>query len=370
MRSYRQNDFMPNARAIVRRGLRTLNGLSGDVDVKMPPFYDISHWITVNNWAAINPKPLLMGTKATEADDYKDPTFPEYFGKMRTVVGCRRLAYHFFRKNVDAVRQANWFVDYITPYITVDDVLALDFEEGGETAPQLWAFLNRVKQRRPNNLIIIYSRKNLMDPIVMTESEKAFFKTFPTWPAGYPTDPDPYTTTPPGYIPDQSKWGPCWAWQYSDDGVVQGFEGNNIDLNLLEPAFIKWLGGSVPPDPEPPDPPPGGTMYGKVIVGSLNIRAQPNSNNTTNPPIGLLQLNDIVEADSESNGWWLLKRITRAGVGVALPGPVCYAYEGTNNGYIQEIPQPPVQSGGPKSVLVEDANGKLWRSTTFTEFGP
>lgn len=214
-------------------------------EIKLPPFYDISHWKIVTNWEEIFPHPLLMGTKATQGISYRDPTFPEYFTKMKDIVHCRRLAYHYFEKTMNPVQQADWFINYIEPYIDDDDILCLDFEQGGETAPNLWAFLDRVHQRRPNNQLMIYSRKNLMDPVVMNEAEKAYFKSIPTWPAGYPNDPSDFTSTPPGYIPDQSKWGPAWAWQYTDSGHVTGIDGDT-DCNLMEPALIEWLGEEVP----------------------------------------------------------------------------------------------------------------------------
>jgi hypothetical protein len=55
-----------------------------------------------------------------------------------------------------------------------------------------------------------------------------------------------YTTTPAGYIPDQTKWGPVWFWQYTDQGPVQGITGG-ADSNLVEPAAIQWLGEPIPP---------------------------------------------------------------------------------------------------------------------------
>lgn len=210
----------------------------GGSAIDLPACYDVSHWITLIKWEALDPKPLWMFTKATESDNYKDPTFPEYFTKMKTVVGCGRGAYHFFRKSVDPVRQANWFIDYIQPYLTDDDILVLDFEEGGETASQLWGFLNRVQYRRPNNIILNYSRKNLMDPIYMNSYEKAFFKQIHTWVAGYPINPvPPYSTTPAAYIPDSTKWGSPWLWQYATNGHPAGTV-NDIDCNVMEQPFI------------------------------------------------------------------------------------------------------------------------------------
>lgn len=228
---------------------RTRTGQVGGV--KIPPFYDISHWKEVDDWEGMSPPPLLMGTKATQGTNYRDPTFIEYFQNFKDRLHCRRLAYHFFEKTLNPVQQADWFANYIRPYITDDDILCLDFEQGGETAPNLWAFTDHLHFLFPNNLVVFYSRKNLADPIVMNNTEKSFFKSHPFWTAGYPTDYTPYTTTPAGYIPDQTKWGPVWFWQYTDQAPVHGIV-NGCDGNLIEAVAIEWL-GETPPPPEGED---------------------------------------------------------------------------------------------------------------------
>lgn len=236
------NLFSSDTQYVLERGVQAV--YTGPV--KTPAFYDISHWKIVTDWEEIFPHPILMGTKATQGTSYRDPTFIEYFTNIKNIVKCRRLAYHYFEKTMNPVSQADWFISYVGPYITDDDILCLDFEQGGETASMLWAWMDRVHTLKPNNLIIIYSRKNLADPIVMNSSEKEFFKSYPFWTAGYPTDPSQYTTTPTMYIPDQAKWGPVWAWQYTDQGPVEGIE-NGCDCNLVEPDFVQWLGaGEIP----------------------------------------------------------------------------------------------------------------------------
>lgn len=333
--------------------------------IHQPPAYDLSHWKTVTDWYNIQPHPLLMGTKATQGTSYKDPTFVDYFTNFKTKVQCKRLAYHYFEKTMDPVAQANWFLNFVNPYLELNDVLALDFEQGGETASQLWAFMNRLDQVRPRNLKMFYSRKNLADPISMTNAEKEFFKSKPFWTAGYPTYPENYTTTPPSYIPDQSKWGPVWLWQYTDQGPVIGIT-NGADTNLIEPPFITWLGGEIE---QPPDQ--GGTVNktGKVVTASLNIRARPDdTNNTTNPPIGSLMQNDIVTSDQQTpTNWWTITSITRGGGMIMPPAQVCWASAGTTTIYIQEIvTPPPTNPVPPQKVTVANDDGSKWESTSFT----
>lgn len=209
--------------------------------IKTPPCYDISHWKDVPDFRLIDPKPLLFITKATEAApgtayNHTDDKFVEFFtGAMS--IGAARGAYHFNRKSVDGRKQAEHFINVISRQdILSSDLLILDVEEGGEKASQLWMWFEVVRAAYPDNLLMLYSRANVLNAITMTESEKAYFKKIYTWPAGYPYFPDLYTSIPKGYIPDQSKFGPAVLWQYSAHGKVTGIIGD-VDLNLITPEF-------------------------------------------------------------------------------------------------------------------------------------
>lgn len=250
--------------------------LATGVTIKKPPFYDFSHWEIIEDWNALasSPdRPLLFGTKATENTFYKDPTFPEYFTKAKSILGSRRLAYHFFRKSANPTLQANFFIDYIEPYITNDDILCLDVEEGGETASMLWAFTEQVKKRRPNNMYIIYSGKYILNAIVMTAGEKEYFKKIKTWIANYPDNPNDYDYIPSWVHADPERWGECIAWQYSDRGIVTGVD-SETDLNLMSNGFVEWLGGTTTP-PEPPEPPVEPPTDETLYVGKVKASATP-----------------------------------------------------------------------------------------------
>jgi len=204
--------------------------------IKSPPCYDISHYETVTNFSAISPRPLLMITKATEGGSITDGKFVEYFAGMKSaeiVRGC----YHFFRKVANITTQANLFINTVQAQVNNNDWLILDVEEGGESAVQLKAWLDIVRARFPANPFMIYSRKNILDPIGMTQEQKDYFKQIPTWTAGYPYNPDIYSTIPPMYVPDQTKWGECLLWQYTDKGIVGGISGAT-DLNYMTPQMI------------------------------------------------------------------------------------------------------------------------------------
>ncbi len=219
------------------------------MQIKQPAAYDVSHWKIIKDFKKIDPKPHVLITKASEAhpgapfNNITDPTFVPYFeGAME--IGCIRGAYHFFRKNYSAVKQANHFISVLSKVdILPTDILILDFEEGGEEASQLWVWHEIVKQAYPNNLRVNYSRKNIFDAISMTEAEKVYFKKIPSWTAGYPWFPDLFSSVPSGYTPDQGKFGQVMFWQYSEVGVVKGITGA-VDLNWINPLYIPLLGSN------------------------------------------------------------------------------------------------------------------------------
>ena len=259
--------------------------------IKSPPVYDISHWKIVKDFSSINPRPILILTKATECypgtpfNNITDPKFVEYFSGMKAA-GIARGAFHFFRKAYNALKQAEHFVNVVKPHITDKDILVLDVEEGGEKASQLWAWFHYVRSAFPNNICMSYSRKSVLDLIVMTQAEKDYFKQIPVWTAGYPYFVDLFTSVPFFYVPDQTRFGHVWLWQYSETGTVEGIQGA-VDLNWIDPIFYELIKGAG----ETP-PPTGEIIMWKYeyinIVGGMSIRPAPNANNT---PIGTLPIN-------------------------------------------------------------------------------
>jgi len=215
------------------------------------------------------------------------------------------------------------------------DILALDLEEGGESAAQIIQWLDYVQGALPN-LIMIYSAKIILDPIPMTEAQKARLKQFPIWTAGYPWFPDLFSSVPSGYVPDQSKWGPVWLWQYSSHGKVEGISGD-VDCNWISPVFyemIKNLGSDPTPEPDP-EPTPGGPMQGRVLRPT-NIRNAPGAT-AAGSDIGDLYSGDIVTWDRAplvgSVTWYHLTDAKRNGNPIITIGGLnvsqradCYAY--------------------------------------------
>ena len=214
------------------------------MNLKSPLVLDTSRYEVIPDFASVSPRPALVITKATEGTSYLDPTFTQYFADLKQD-GIPRGCYHFHRKAYSQITQAQWFCSSIRSHINDGDILILDVEEGGETAKQLQDFLLYTTAQFPKNLAIIYSRKNILDAISMTQTQKDYFRQFPIWTAGYPADPNLYTSPPAFYIPDQTKYGPCWLWQYSDKGVVSGV-GGNVDVNWISPVLLALLPHTAP----------------------------------------------------------------------------------------------------------------------------
>ena len=216
------------------------------MNIKSPACYDVSNWQGSINWANVSPHPLLVICKATEGNFYSDPTFKNNMASL-LANGIRRGVYHFHRKANSPLQQANYFLNFVRGTLSPADLIVLDVEEGGETAAQLIAWLDLVEAEYPDNLIMIYSRKNILDPIVMTATQAARLRTYPTWLAGYLTSPDLYSAIPAGYVADPVKFGAPWLWQYASNGIVAGINGNTVDLNWIAPVYAAILGRVTPP---------------------------------------------------------------------------------------------------------------------------
>lgn len=306
--------------------------------IKLPACYDVSFWQQKIDWSVVSPKPALVICKASEGVGIKDPTFLPNFTGL-TSQNIRRGCYHFHRKIYTGLQNATYFLGVVRGILTKQDLIVLDVEEGGESAAQLLAWLDAVSAVYPENLILIYSRKTVLDTIATTPTQAARLRQYPTWMAGYPLQPDNYNDIPAGYVPDPTKWGAVYLWQYSDKGIVQGISGNTVDLNWISPTLKTILGTNVPPTGET-------GMYNLQVnsqaVAYLNGRDAPAGN--INFPAGStlatgFRGGDILVSDLkqlDANGittWYRITQCQRAGVNVTLPATV-WASDGGSAKYL------------------------------------
>jgi lysozyme len=175
-----------------------------------------------------------MFTKATEGDFYADQTFDDnWIGAKKA--GLLRGAYHFFRANVDAKKQATKFIDYVK---TMNDngelppVLDLETHDGQSKAriiSRAKTWLDEVEKAFGKKPIIYSGQYFLQDYFSEAGGgPPSWAKDYPLWLAQYPFN----------YVDGSSKpflprgWFKWTFWQYSDKGRINGINAN-VDLNVF-----------------------------------------------------------------------------------------------------------------------------------------
>jgi len=214
------------------------------------PGIDVSYWDSGIDW----PKVRATGqrfviAKATEGITYKDPTFDDnWFGAKSA--GLLRGAYHFFRSNVDAKKQADYFINYVK---TVKDngelppVLDLETNDGvskEKIVPAVKIWLDRVESAFGKKPIIYSGQYFLQDYLVVAGGgPPTWAKDYPLWLAQYPNQ---YVEGMKPFLP--RGWFNWIIWQYSDKGRVNGINAS-ADMNLFNGTLeelYRFAGADIP----------------------------------------------------------------------------------------------------------------------------
>ncbi len=184
---------------------------------------DVSHFQNQINWRKVQQvKVSFAFVKATEGLTITDPMFHLNWESAREQ-GILRGAYHFFRPQLDAEKQARYFLDLLD-----DDPgelpPALDLEVLGNLAPD--EVISRARQ-----WMKIVEKECRCKPVLYTGS--SFFRTTLKNSTAFASNPlwiAHYTIGPRPLVP--SAW-PQWTfWQFSQQGKVVGINGN-VDLNAF-----------------------------------------------------------------------------------------------------------------------------------------
>jgi len=214
------------------------------------PGIDVSYWDSGIDWPKVRATgQRFMVAKATEGITYKDPTFDDnWFGAKSA--GLLRGAYHFFRCNVDAKKQADYFIDYVK---TVKDngelppVLDLETNDGTpkeKIVPAVKIWLDRVEAAFGKKPIIYSGQYFLQDYLVVAGGgPPAWAKDYPLWLAQYPNQ---YVDGMKPFLP--RGWFNWVIWQYSDKGRVNGINAS-VDMNLFNGTLeelYKFAGANIP----------------------------------------------------------------------------------------------------------------------------
>jgi GH25 family lysozyme M1 (1,4-beta-N-acetylmuramidase) len=214
------------------------------------PGIDVSYWDAGIDWPKVRATgQRFVVAKATEGITYKDPTFDDnWFGAKSA--GLLRGAYHFFRCNVDAKKQADYFIDYVK---TVKDngelppVLDLETNDGASkdkivVGAKIW--LDRVEAAFGKKPIIYSGQYFLQDYLVVAGGgPPAWAKDYPLWLAQYPYQ---YVEGMKPTLP--RGWFSYTIWQYSDKGKVNGINAS-VDMNLFNGTLeelYKFAGANIP----------------------------------------------------------------------------------------------------------------------------
>ncbi len=214
------------------------------------PGIDVSYWDAGIDWPKVRATgQRFVVAKATEGITYKDPTFDDnWFGAKSA--GLLRGAYHFFRCNVDAKKQADYFIDYVRS--VKDDgelppVLDLETHDNmtkDKIVPAVKIWLDRVEAAFGKKPIIYSGQYFLQDYLVITGGgPPAWAKDYPLWLAQYPNQ---YQEGMQPFLP--RGWFNWTIWQYSDKGVVNGINAS-VDMNLFNGTLedlYKFAGAKIP----------------------------------------------------------------------------------------------------------------------------
>lgn len=184
---------------------------------------DISHYQETINWerlrnASLGPSPIrFVFIKATEGVSIIDENFNENFYEARQNDFVRG-AYHFFAPDVDARKQARFFLKQV--HLEPGDLPpVLDVETVGKlTTPQL--------KKAVKTWLDIVEEKYGVKPILYTGYKfklhylnDPVFDEYPYWIAHY-------------YVDKLSYKGAWRFWQHTDCGKVDGIRGH-VDCNIF-----------------------------------------------------------------------------------------------------------------------------------------
>lgn len=175
--------------------------------------------------------------KASEGTTIKDSSY-QTFRYAAQAAGLKIASYHFFRPS-DPEQQADWYLACATP--VQGERVVCDVEDENCEKGSVTAFFKRILQMRPDLQLTVYTGH------VGEEAEQKWGKgewlseNTSLWTCQYASSPSPWA---------DETW-PEWSlWQYTDQGDVDGFDGN-VDCNKFngsDEQFLKWMGpaGSAP----------------------------------------------------------------------------------------------------------------------------
>lgn len=275
---------------ILQTGSHGSNKIQVVFDIKFEPIIDISHWIEVDDFNALDPKPWLVFTKATQGENFLDVKWAEYCDMIRDAL-IRLGAFHYMLPG-NEIRQADWFSEIVLETgLRANEPLACDMEETGITLDQIRRFNDRV-QYRTGTRPVIYSTELMLEDIYPNGICPTWLNDEWLWIAEYPTNPNPYNEIPLWIVPHGCSVNKIAMWQYSADLIYPGIPGNNVDGDLISRPYFSHIGLTEPGTPVPPPPEEDHMQYKVTWEAGSNIRSRPT---TSSSILGVYPNNQVVE---------------------------------------------------------------------------
>ncbi|MFN8383423.1 MAG: GH25 family lysozyme [Anaerolineales bacterium] len=195
---------------------------------------DVSYWDAEIDWPSVKDFGVeFVFMRATEGITYQDPTLVERWELVRSI-GVPRSAYHFFRANVDPIKQAEFYIQTLgdaNSDAELPPIFDIETNEGKSreeimAGAKVW--LDIVQQyfgKRP----IIYSGRRFLQEYFSDQNGSAptWASQYPLWFAEYPSN---YSDGLDISLPQ--GWTEWAFWQYSDKGVVPGINAS-ADMNVF-----------------------------------------------------------------------------------------------------------------------------------------
>lgn len=194
----------------------------------MVPGIDVSHWQGEIDWSGVKSSGVRFAfIKATEFPDkrtklYVDVRLYENV-KGASENGIHWGAYHFFRTHIDAVIQAQAFVETVGKFTSLPPVLDLEAagSKGEKLIYKVRQFLDEV-QRLSGRAPIIYTSPGFWRGYMMLDN-----RTQLDWARPYPLWLAHYTSLWPSPLYPWAHWD---FWQYTDHGLLPGIK-THVDMN-------------------------------------------------------------------------------------------------------------------------------------------
>lgn len=239
------------------------------VTVKTPFLPSTSAYQPGVTWANSS-IPLSGGLcRATLGTSLKDAVFADYWKQWKDMK-IVRSAYHYMMNNLGSADQAKFFVNTVNAAggFAAGDRPCLDMEDANPSVSAIvdWFYNVEVLTGISHKKMLLYSRASYLNPLSLaklSDYQKQYLLEIPTWMAGYPNDPNPYTFSQlkSMYQADPLRYGTMVIAQYAASVVIpgiantqaQGTECNTIDADYL----AQWqadsgLSGTVTPPVVPP----------------------------------------------------------------------------------------------------------------------